>query len=90
MNNRHKYKPWFCEEVKTLAEEKKMSYLRYRQTIIPYNDYVTTRNRVNAAIAGIKRESWERFSLEMENDLTEDNKKYRICLETSRNLSTKQ
>lgn len=74
-NRRRKYKPWFCEEVKTLSEEKKRSYLSYRQGNITYNEYVVTRNRVNSGISAIKRESWERFSSDMEHDLYGGQKK---------------
>lgn len=62
-------KPWFTQEVKVLAAEKRRAYLQYRSGTTTYNQYKCVRNRVNAEIQLIKREFWERFSTEMEHDL---------------------
>ena len=62
-------KPWFCEEVKDLAEEKRKSYLQYRSKSITYDAYKVVRNRINSAIKMIKQGYWEKFSSDMEHDL---------------------
>lgn len=68
-------KPWFKQEVKTLAEEKRKSYLLYRSRAITYDEYKVVRNRINENIQKIKREHWERFSSDMEHDLYGGQKK---------------
>lgn len=69
IGNRRNTKPWFTEEIKTLATEKRKSYLQYRSRIITYDEYRIMRNRVNGEIQAIKRSFWEKFSSDMEHDL---------------------
>ncbi|XP_045462690.1 craniofacial development protein 2-like [Harmonia axyridis] len=49
-------KPWFKQEVKMLAEEKRKSYLQYRSNTVTYDEYKSVRNRVNENIRKIKRD----------------------------------
>ncbi|KAH1024898.1 hypothetical protein HUJ05_009734 [Dendroctonus ponderosae] len=62
-------KPWFKQEVKNLAAEKRKAYLQYRSNTITYEVYKAVRNRVNAEIQSIKRQHWEKLSADMEHDL---------------------
>jgi endonuclease/exonuclease/phosphatase family metal-dependent hydrolase len=63
--------PWFTDEVKQLAEEKRKSYLSYRSspTTAEYKKYVQVRNRVNSQISRIKKNYWKKFTEDMEKDL---------------------
>jgi hypothetical protein len=71
INTERNTKPWFNDDVRRLAEDKKKSYLTYRSN--PSNEeyakYVTVRNRVNSEIKKIKKEYWRRFTKDMEHDL---------------------
>lgn len=71
INGRKNTKPWFTEEVKDLSKEKKMAYIRYINNRSPeeYQKYKVIRNRTNDGIKQLKKEYWERFSVEMEHDL---------------------
>lgn len=62
--------PWFCEEVRVLAEEKKRAYLihRSKQTDRSKEEYKEVRNGVNSEIKRIKQQYWEKFSKELEFD----------------------
>ncbi|XP_055384192.1 uncharacterized protein LOC129613898 [Condylostylus longicornis] len=68
-NKKRNLKPWFCEEVKVLASEKREAYLRFKRQQVSYNEYKVVRNRINIAIDNIKKNYWENFSNEMEHDL---------------------
>lgn len=61
--------PWFKEEIRTLAEEKRNAYLKYRNKTTTYEDYRQIRNKVNKEIRQIKRGYREKFSADMEHDL---------------------
>ncbi|KAL3281919.1 hypothetical protein HHI36_005122 [Cryptolaemus montrouzieri] len=73
---KHKSPPWFTEEIKASAKEKRESYVRYRsmKTQTEHRKYVEARNRVNTQIREIKREHWRNFRKDMEN--SEENMKY--------------
>ncbi|XP_019765820.1 uncharacterized protein LOC109541399 [Dendroctonus ponderosae] len=58
INANNRTKPWFCQEVKQLADIKRSSYLKYK-----------SRNRVNSKIKEIKREYWIKFTADMEYDM---------------------
>lgn len=77
INGKRNSKPWFVEEVKVLAEEKRKVYLRYRsnQTAIELEGYKAIRNRVNNRIKELKRQYWEGFTKSMESDLYGSQKK---------------
>ena len=68
-------KPWFTQEIKSLAKKKRESYLQFRSKTITYNEYKLTRNRVNSEIQAIKTSYWEKFSKDMERDLYGGQKK---------------
>lgn len=70
-SHQRREKPWFTSEVKDLAQEKKEAHLTYINNKTPRNflKYTEIRNRVNKRIREIKKEHWENFSREMENDL---------------------
>lgn len=68
-NAKRNIKPWFCDEVKKLAADKRTAYLKYRAQQITYIDYKIVRNRVNDSISKIKTAFWEKFSKDMEHDL---------------------
>ena len=71
INAKNNAKPWFCQEVKDLAKQKKKSYLKYKSqpTQEHLHEYVAVRNRVNARIKGIKREHWIKFTSDMDHDM---------------------
>lgn len=64
-------KPWFTEEVKILAIEKRNAYIKYRnnKTQKEYNKYKEVRNKTNESIRQLKKSYWEKFSKDMEHDL---------------------
>ena len=68
-------KPWFTQEIKSLAKKKRESYLQFRSKTITYNEYKLTRNRVNSEIQAIKILYWEKFFKDMERDLYGGQKK---------------
>ncbi|XP_045467858.1 craniofacial development protein 2-like [Harmonia axyridis] len=68
-NGKRQTKPWFTEDVKTLAEEKRTAYLQFRSKKLTCEGYKLVRNRVNEQIQAIKRSFWEKFSSDMEHDL---------------------
>lgn len=63
-------KPWFTQEVKTAAKERREAYIRYTSNRTPkeYGIYKEVRNRVNNEIKRLKQTYWERFSTEIEHD----------------------
>ncbi|XP_048516539.1 uncharacterized protein LOC125502457 [Dendroctonus ponderosae] len=71
INANNRTKPWFCQEVKQLADIKRSNYLKYKnlQTIEQQAEYIQTRNRVNSKIKEIKREYWIKFTADMEYDM---------------------
>lgn len=69
INGKPQTKPWFREDIKTLAAEKRKAYLQLRSKTVTYDEYKTVRNRVNTAIQAIKRRFWGKFSSDMEHDL---------------------
>ncbi|XP_056639351.1 craniofacial development protein 2-like [Diorhabda sublineata] len=75
LNGKPNTKPWFTNEIKSLAEEKRKAYLQYRSQTITYADYKVVRNRTNMEIQTIKRQFWEKYSSDMENDLYGGEKK---------------
>ncbi|XP_056641539.1 uncharacterized protein LOC130448275 [Diorhabda sublineata] len=75
LNGKPNTKPWFTHEIKSLAEEKRKAYLQYRSQTITYADYKVVRNRTNMEIQTIKRQFWEKYSSDMENDLYGGQKK---------------
>jgi hypothetical protein len=72
INGRPNLKPWYEESVKTLAKEKRVSYLIYRSNPTPeeYRKYKTVRNRVNREIDKIKKDYWQKFTTDIERDLS--------------------
>lgn len=62
-------KPWFTEEVKELANEKRKAYLKYRSQSLTLDEDKAIRNSVNNKIQYIKRAHWESFSSDIEHDL---------------------
>ncbi|XP_045466615.1 craniofacial development protein 2-like [Harmonia axyridis] len=77
LNGRKQTKPWFTNDIKILAKQKKKAFLRYinAKTREAYDEYKLVRNRVNGSIKDLKKEYWEHFSSEMENDLYGGQKK---------------
>lgn len=77
INGRKNDKPWFTEEVKELAKEKREAYITYRNNKTPteLDKYKVIRNRVNQAIKELKEQYWENFSISMEHDLYGGQKK---------------
>ncbi|KAH1011026.1 hypothetical protein HUJ04_000468 [Dendroctonus ponderosae] len=73
INANNRTKPWFCQEVKQLADLKRSSYLKYMSLqTIEQAEYVQTRNKkllknrkksVNeyAPIKGVYMETWEEY-----------------------------
>ncbi|XP_072765165.1 uncharacterized protein [Anoplolepis gracilipes] len=74
-SGKQRTKPWFKEEIKALAAEKRESYIRHRSGNTGYDSYKTTRNRVNEEIRKIKHQFWEKYSIDMEHDLYGGQKK---------------
>ncbi|XP_057671969.1 uncharacterized protein LOC130903737 [Diorhabda carinulata] len=75
LNGKPNTKPWFTHEIKSPAEEKRKSYLQYISQTITYADYKVVRNKTNMEIQTIKRQFWEKYSSDMENDLYGGQKK---------------
>lgn len=71
INSTNHTKPWFCREIKELAETKKRTYLQYKSN--PSNEqhtkYIRIRNEVNSKIKTIKREYWSKFTSDMDYDM---------------------
>ena len=76
-NGRKNTKPWFTEEVKTLANEKRAAYIHYRSNKQPdeYNKYKIIRNKINSKIKTLKKNYWEKFSNDMQHDFYGTQKK---------------
>jgi len=55
--------PWFCEEIKLLAKEKRNAYIEYRrvQTSEAYENYKKARSRINLSIRKIEEQYWQKF-----------------------------
>lgn len=68
--NKPKNKPWFTQEIKDLAREKREAYIKFinNRTPVEYERYKEIRNRTTNEIK-LKKNYWERFSTEMEHDL---------------------
>lgn len=75
MNGNNNIKPWFTEEIKTLAKEKKEAYLQYRRNRSQYehNKYKEVRNRVNNEKS--EKGYWKKFSRDMKHNLYRGQKK---------------
>lgn len=81
-----KTKPWFTEEIRTLAYEKRKAYIQYRsnQTHENHQHYKRTRNEVNAEIRRLRREYWTQFTKDMEHDLYGSQRKVWKMLKASK------
>lgn len=63
--------PWFTEEIRSLAKEKKDAFITYKRkpSEEEYNKYKEVRNRINEEIRKHKEGYWEGFTKGMEYDL---------------------
>ncbi|KAL3285860.1 hypothetical protein HHI36_000380, partial [Cryptolaemus montrouzieri] len=75
INAKKNIKSWYCKEVKELADMKRKNYLLYLSSLTETNRkrYVENRNKANAAIRAIKRNTpspdiWEKYFTELYQD----------------------